>query len=118
MTGMKASEVLKKNIEILSRHTVKEDSFVPGSHAPLPQIEAVKKIVSLCKTVFFTDYFYKRQPEEQIRQYYIGVNVEALYSLLKEQISRSLLFNSDEDEAEVPKRSVNLALSFIDRLPG
>ena len=85
---MKASEVLKKNIEILSRHTVKEDSFVPGSHAPLPQIEAVKKIVSLCKTVFFTDYFYKRQPEEQIRQYYIGVNVEALYSLLKEQVSR------------------------------
>ena len=114
---MKASEVLKKNIEILSSHTVKEDSFVPGSHAPLPNIETVKQIISLCKTIIFTDYFYKRQPEEQIRQYYIGVNVEALYSLLKEQISRSLLFNSDEDEAEVPKRSVNLALSFIDRLP-
>ena len=114
---MEASEVLKKNIEILSSHTVKEDSFVPGSHAPLPNIETVKQIISLCKTIIFTDYFYKRQPEEQIRQYYIGVNVEALYSLLKEQISRSLLFNSDEDEAEVPKRSVNLALSFIDRLP-
>ena len=114
---MKASEVLKRNIEILSRHTVKEDSFVPGSHAPLPQIDVVKKIVSLCKTIFFTDYFYKRQPEEQIRQYYIGVNVEALYALLKEQISRSLLFNSDENEALTPKRSVDLALSFIDHLP-
>ena len=114
---MKASEVLKRNIEILSRHTVKEDSFVPGSHAPLPQIDVVKKIVSLCKTIFFTDYFYKRQPEEQIRQYYIGVNVEALYALLKEQISRSLLFNSDENEALTPKRSVDLALTFIDHLP-
>lgn len=114
---MKASEVLKRNIETLSRHTVKEDSFVPGSHAPLPQIDVVKKIVSLCKTIFFTDYFYKRQPEEQIRQYYIGVNVEALYALLKEQISRSLLFNSDENEALTPKRSVDLALSFIDHLP-
>lgn len=114
---MKASEVLKRNIETLSRHTVKEDSFVPGSHAPLPQIDVVKKIVSLCKTIFFTDYFYKRQPEEQIRQYYIGVNVEALCALLKEQISRSLLFNSDENEALTPKRSVDLALSFIDHLP-
>ena len=114
---MKASEVLKKNIEILSRHTVKEDSFVPGSHAPLPQIEAVKKIVSLCKTLFFTDYFYKRQPEEQIRQYYIGVNVESLYSLLKEQIACGLLFNSDEDEQQAPQKVVEMALSFIDRLP-
>lgn len=114
---MKASEVLKKNIEILSNHTVKEDSFVPGGHAPLPNIETVKQIISLCKTIIFTDYFYKRQPEEQIRQYYIGVNVESLYSLLKEQISCGLLFNSDEDEALAPKRAVELALSFVDRLP-
>ena len=114
---MKASEILKKNIGILSKYTVKEESFVPGGHAPLPEIDKVKRIVSLSKTIFFTDYFFKRQPEEQIRQYYIGVNMEELFSLLKEQISRSLLFNSDEDEAEVPKRSVNLALSFIDRLP-
>ena len=54
---MKASEVLKKNIEILSSHTVKEDSFVPGSHAPLPNIETVKQIISLCKTIIFTDYY-------------------------------------------------------------
>ena len=114
---MKASEVLKKNIDILSRHSVKEDSFVPGSHAPLPQIEAVKEIIGLCKTIIFTDYFYKRQPEEEIRQYYIGVKVEALYSMLKEQIARSLLFNSDEDEAETPKRAIELALTFIDSLP-
>ena len=52
-------EILKKNIEVLSRHTVKEDSFVPGSHAPLPAIDAVKSIVSLTKTIIFTDYFYK-----------------------------------------------------------
>lgn len=114
---MKASEVLKKNIEILSRHTVKEDSFVPGSHAPLPAIDAVKDIVSLTKTIIFTDYFYKRQPEEEIRQYYIGVNVESLYSLLKEQIARGLLFNSDADESLTPKRAADLALEFIDRLP-
>lgn len=117
MTNVKASEVLKKNIDILSRHSVKEDSFVPGSHAPLPQIEAVKEIIGLCKTIIFTDYFYKRQPEEEIRQYYIGVKVEALYSMLKEQIARSLLFNSDEDEAETSKRAIELALTLIDSLP-
>ena len=106
---MKASEILKKNIGILSKYTVKEESFVPGGHAPLPEIDKVKRIVSLSKTIFFTDYCFKRQPEEQIRQYYIGVNMEELFSLLKEQIARSMLFNSDEDEAVIPQRAVEFA---------
>ena len=114
---MKASEILKKNIGILSKYTVKEESFVPGGHAPLPEIDKVKRIVSLSKTIFFTDYFFKRQPEEQIRQYYIGVNMEELFSLLKEQIARSMLFNSDEDEAVIPQRAVEFALHYIDRMP-
>ena len=114
---MKASEILKKNIGILSKYTVKEESVVPGGHAPLPEIDKVKRIVSLSKTIFFTDYFFKRQPEEQIRQYYIGVNMEELFSLLKEQIARSMLFNSDEDEAVIPQRAVEFALYYIDRMP-
>ena len=114
---MKASEILKKNIGILSQYTVKEESFVPGGHAPLPEIDKVKRIVSLSKTIFFTDYFFKRQPEEQIRQYYIGVNMEELFSLLKEQIARSMLFNSDGDEAVIPQRAVEFALQYIDRMP-
>ena len=95
---MDIDEIIQKNVALLSKHSVKEDSLVPGSHAPLPSIEAVKEIISLVKTIIFTDYFYKRQPEEEIRSYYIGVHVEQLYLQLKEQIARGLLFNSDLDE--------------------
>lgn len=114
---MDVNEIIKKNVNLLAKHSVKEDSLVPGSHAPLPSIEAIKKIISLVKTIIFTDYFYKRQPEEEIRRYYIGVHIEQLYQELKEQIARGLLFNSDLDEESTPAKAKVMAAEFIDRLP-
>ena len=114
---MDINEIIQKNVALLSKHSVKEDSLVPGSHAPLPSIEAVKKIISLVKTIIFTDYFYKRQPEEEIRSYYIGVHMEQLYLQLKEQIARGLLFNSDLDEEATPEKAKGFTARFIDRLP-
>lgn len=113
----KISDILKKNVTILSKRSDKEDSFVPGGHAPLPSIEAVKRIVSLVKQIVFADYFSKRQPEEEIRSYYIGVTVESLFNELKEQIARGLLFNSDLEEAATPAKAKVLAANFIDFLP-
>ena len=114
---MDINEIIQKNVALLSKHSVKEDSLVPGSHAPLPSIEAVKQSIYLVKTIIFTDYFYKRQPEEEIRSYYIGVHMEQLYLQLKEQIARGLLFNSDLDEEATPEKAKGFTARFIDRLP-
>ena len=114
---MEIDEIIQKNIKLLAKHSVKEDSLVPGSHAPLPSIESIKKIISLVKNIILTDYFYKRQPEEEIRSYYIGIHMEQLYQELKEQIARGLLFNSDLDEGATPAKAKVLAAEFIDRLP-
>ena len=117
MNKREINEILHKNVSLLSKHTTREDSLMPGSHAPLPSIEAIKQIVSLVKRIIFTDYFYKRQPDEATRSYYIGMSMEELLNLLKEQIARGLLFNSDLDEAATPEKAETLACDFIGSLP-
>lgn len=111
------NEILKQGVALLSRQSLKEESLVPGSHAPLPSVEQIGEIVDLVRQIIFTDYFYKRQPEEAIRSYYIGVGMERLYNILREQIARGLLFNSDLEEAEAPERAKDLAAAFIEKLP-
>ena len=76
------NEVLLRNVALLSRQETKEESIMPAGSAPLPSVDEVRRIVSLVKSIIFTDYFYKRQPEQQIRSYYIGVNLEELFNLL------------------------------------
>ena len=111
------NEVLLRNVAVLSRHAEKEDSMMPEGSAPMPSVECVKKIVSLVKCIIFSDYFHKRQPDEQIRAYYIGVNMDELYKLLNAQIARGLLFCSCMSESEAQEKAQQLALQFIDHLP-
>ena len=111
------NEVLLRNVALLSRQETKEESIMPAGSAPLPSVDEVRRIVSLVKSIIFTDYFYKRQPEQQIRSYYIGVNLEELFNLLCRQIARGLQFCEDCAEEEVAPTATQLALRFIDCLP-
>jgi len=111
------NDILLRNVDILSRHSAEEDSVMPEGSAPLPSVESVREIVSLVKCVIFSDYFYQRQPQEEIRSYYIGVKMEQLYKELRLQIARGLLFCSCMDEEEAMTSAKELALRFIDQLP-
>ncbi len=123
------NEVLLRNAEVLARHSEREDEMMPGEDAQLPQVEQVKEIVNLAKSIIFTDYFYRRQPEEQIRQYYIGIALEELYALLKNQIVRGLQFCDPEPQADgqphetecsesiLKQQAAGMALQLINRLP-
>ena len=111
------NDVLLKNVAILSKHSEKEDSMMPEGSAPLPSVESLKEIVALVKCIIFSDYFHKRQPDEQIRAYYIGVNMEELFKLLNAQIARGLLFCSCMSEEEAMAEAKQLALGFVDHLP-
>ena len=111
------NDILLKNVAILSKHSEKEDGMMPEGSSPMPSVECVKKMVTLVKTIIFSDYFHKRQPDEQIRAYYIGVNMEELFKLLNAQIARGLLFCSCMSEEEALQNAQQLALEFIDHLP-
>lgn len=115
--NQKANDILQKNVAVLSKHSEKEESFMPKSSAPLPSVESVREIVSLIKSIIFSDYFDKRQSDERMRSYSIGVNMEELHKQLKTQIARGLLFCCDSNEDTVLGIAKGLALQFIDQLP-
>jgi serine O-acetyltransferase len=111
------NEVLMRNVARLARQEASEEAMMPAGSAPLPSVEEVRRIVSLVKSIIFTDYFYKRQPEQQIRSYYIGVGMEELYNLLCRQIARGLQFCEECSEQDVASTANKMALQFIDQLP-
>ncbi len=111
------NDILLKNVAILSKHSEQEDSMMPEGCAPLPSVESIREIVALVKCIIFSDYFYQRQPQEEIRSYYIGVKMEDLYKDLCQQIARGLLFCSCMTEEEAGTKARTLALQFIDQLP-
>ena len=121
MDKAKINETLRRNVAELSKQTDSEVSMMPATVAPLPSVEMVKRIVALVKNIIFPDYFEKRQPDEAIRAYHIGVAMEELAKLLTKQIAHGLQF-CEHCEGERTKDQVygiaeQKALAFIDALP-
>ena len=115
------NDVLRRNVALLSKIGEKEAGMMPAIEAPLPSVEQVKQIVTLVKNIIFPDYFNKRQPDEAIRSYYIGVHMEELITLLTKQIAHGLQFCEDCEQirtkAQVYDEAGRLASEFIDTLP-
>ena len=117
MEHNRLNEVLLRNVKLLSIPSEREEAMMPAGTAPLPSVEEVRRIVTLCKGILFTDYFNKRQTESRVRSYHIGVSMEELYTLLRRQIARGLQFCEDCSEEDVPEGAEEMALQFIDELP-
>ena len=117
----KGNDILLKNVSLLSKLTEEEVRMMPQVEAPLPSVEQVEHIVTLTKSIIFPDYFNKRQPDEAIRSYYIGVHMEELQGLLVKQIAHGLQFCEDCDciktKEQVYQEAERLSLEFIDTLP-
>lgn len=111
------NDVLRRNVALLSHQSQGELSMMPAMEAPLPSVDDVKQIVTLVKQIVFTDYFHKRQPDETLRSYYIGVHLEELFRLLRTQIARGLQFCEECSEDDVLPQAERLALRLIDELP-
>ena len=117
----KNNEVLLRNVELLSKMTDLEVGMMPQTEAPLPSVEKVKQIVTLVKNIIFPDYFNKRQPDEAIRSYYIGVHMQELVRLLTKQIAHGLQFCEDceciQTREDVYREAGKVTMAFIDALP-
>ncbi|MBP3245775.1 MAG: serine acetyltransferase [Bacteroidaceae bacterium] len=115
------NETLMRNVNLLSRLTELEVKTMPQTQAPLPSVEQVKQIICLVKSIIFPDYFNKRQGNETIRSYYIGVHMEELLKLLTKQIANGLQFCENLDSVtskqQIFDEAGQLALQLIDSLP-
>ena len=118
---MKGNDILLKNVDLLSRLTETEVRMMPATEAPLPSVEKVKQIVALVKNIIFPDYFNKRQPNETIRSYNIGVHMQELQRLLRKEIAHGLQFCEDCDciktKEQIYQEAERLTMEFIDTLP-
>ncbi len=116
MSERKRHTILE-NIGILSKVSPEEKRIVPHNDSPLPSIDSLKNIVELVKKIVFPGFFDDEQVSERVRAYYMGVNIESLFSLLKKEIARGFIFCNEVSEDEVTAKSADLAESFIDRIP-
>ena len=121
MDKTKINETLRRNVAQLAQQSEKELGMMPATVAPLPSVEMVKHIVALVKSIIFPDYFEKRQPDEAIRAYHIGVSMEELLILLTKQIAHGLQFCEDceveRTKEDVYREAEEKALEFVDSLP-
>lgn len=107
----------EKDVRLLTEVSEQEARFVPRSDSPLPSVASLCEVVDLVRQLVFPGYFDRRQNDEKMRSYHIGVNMERLFEVLSRQILLALQFqHCSECEAD-EKRTVVLAQQFIDQLP-
>ena len=88
---------------------------------PLPSSTVLEEIVLLSRAILFPGFFGKSQVNIQTIQYQIGVEMEKLSYLLKEQILAGLCFSEDYETksgmVDLKKQARELASEMISRLP-
>jgi len=111
-------KVLQKNISLLTQKKFPEYEYIPQHFKPLPSLHTLNEIVELLRAIIFPSYFGEVIADSNTLEFHLGVKIEQLYSLLKEQILNGLRFNSTNAETDDFDRiSGDIALTFINRIP-
>lgn len=88
---------------------------------PLPSGDALQEIVQLVRSILFPGYYGYASVNTNTIQYRIGVDVERLHKLVREQVLAGLCFSDDEEtiENDVLRRekATEIANMMIERLP-
>ena len=114
---MTLDEVFQKNVKLLTQVSDDEQQMLPAKEVLLPSVDAVREIITLVKKIVFPGFFDKRQSDDNLRSYHIGVNMEQLVKLLRKQIALALQYDDCCDDNFLSMRSKQLAYHFIDHLP-
>ncbi|MDD4968334.1 MAG: serine acetyltransferase [Paludibacter sp.] len=111
-------EVLQKSISLLTQNNLPEYKYIPRHFKPLPSLLTLHEIVELSRAIIFPGYFGEVIVNPHTLEFYLGVKIERLYSLLKEQILNGLRFESTENESDhSDSLASETALTFITRIP-
>ncbi|PLX10661.1 MAG: serine acetyltransferase [Marinilabiliales bacterium] len=121
---MKKSNI--KDFEQVIKVLSDSDSYKFVFHDPrygeqMPSSEKLTIIVDLLREILFPGYFGNSRLTPQSMEYYIGVNIDKVFTLLSEQIRRGLLIAHNKEEEwsyeACDKRAFEIARKFISRLP-
>ncbi|MDR1983225.1 MAG: serine acetyltransferase [Prevotellaceae bacterium] len=111
-------DTIKKTASLLMSDNVKEYDFIPKATKSLPNVDMIKEIVLLLKSILFPGFFGDEKNIEDSHKLELDINayIEKLYLLLNEQICRSFVF-FDGTVADIKGISEKTTIAFIDKLP-
>jgi len=110
--------VIQKNISLLISDTVEEYQYIPLHDKPLPSLKKLSQIVDLFRNIIFPGYYGETVSDNDTLTYHMGVNIERLYFLLKDQVQNGLCFEATEDQCiESEKLAPDIANALINKLP-
>jgi len=111
-------EVLQKNVSLLTANNIPEYEYIPQHYKPLPSTHTLHEIVELLRAIIFPGYFGEEIVNPNTLEFYLGVQIERLFGLLKNQIMNGLRFNStDSETVDSVGLAYETALNFINKIP-
>jgi len=111
-------DVILKNISLLKSDNINEYKYIPLHNRELPSLQKLTKIVDLFRSIIFPGYYGDTITDNDTLGYHLGLNLERLYDLLKEQVQNGLCFNATEDQCiESEKLAPDIAKALINKLP-
>ncbi len=111
------TDILRKNITLLSDTDSGQYPYIPQQNSQLPRLNSLKRIIELVKAIVFPGYFGDGNYCSNMREYFIGVRVEELYGLLCEEIGFGLQSFAKDEVPDVRQQSEEIAMKFIEALP-
>ena len=110
--------IIQKNISLLISDSVVEYQYIPLHDKPLPSQKKLTQIIDLFRVIVFPGYYGETVSDNDTLNYYLGVNIERLYYLLKDQVQNGLCFEATEDQCiESEKLAPDIAKALINKLP-
>jgi serine O-acetyltransferase len=115
------NKVLLDTIKELSKtEGFKDVCHEQGQNDPMPSVDVLKEIVQLARSILFPGYFGDSAVTPQTRLYHIGVNIDRLHYLLKQQIRAGMCFNPATKTSACSEMDLianQKATEFITQLP-
>ena len=110
--------IIQKNIPLLTNDSAVEYKYIPLHNKPLPSLKKLSQVVDLFRSIIFPGYYGDTAIDNDTLAYHMGVNLERLYNLLRDQVQNGLCFNATEDQCiESQKLAPEIAKSIINKLP-
>lgn len=110
--------IIEKNISLLMSNETREYEYIPLHSKPLPSLYKLSQIVDLFRTIVFPGYFGDITTDQDTLGFHLGVSLEKLYNLLKDQVHNGLCFEASDDECiRNEKLAPEIAKAIINKLP-
>jgi serine O-acetyltransferase len=111
-------KVIQTNISKLTTHFENEYRYIPLHERPMPTLAKSSRIVDLFRSIIFPGYFGDTIVNKNTLEFHLGVYLEQLYILLREQIEYGLCFSKLGKTCEnAQEQSAIFATIVINKLP-